>query len=296
MIIVTGASGQLGGATVERLLERLPAEQVGVSVRDPEKVPEFAARGVRVRRGDFEDPASLVHAFEGASRVLIVSTATTGEVAVRHHRTAIDAAKEAGAGRILYTSHMGSNPASPFAPMVDHAATEVALRDSGVPFTSLRNGFYAASGAMLLDNALRTGELAVPEDGPVSWTAHADLAEAAALALTGGGEPDGSTGGELDGLTPALTGSEVIDMAGMAEIASELTGRTIRRTVVADEAYRAGLVAHGVPEPAADLLLGIFVASRQGEFAEVDPALARLLGRPPVPFREFLATTVSPAR
>lgn len=288
MIIVTGASGQLGKETVERLLERVPAERIGVSVRAPEKVPEFAARGVRVRRGDFEDPASLAHAFEGASRVLIVSTATTGAVAMRHHRTAIDAAREAGAGRIIYTSHMGSNPASPFAPMVDHAATETALRDSGVPFTSLRNGFYAASGAMLLDNALRTGELAVPEDGPVSWTAHADLAEAAALALTGDGD--------LDGLTPALTGSEAIDMTGMAEIAAELTGRTIRRSVVSDEEYRAGLVAHGLPEPAADLLLGIFAASRKGEFAEVDPTLARLIGRPPVSFREFLATVASPAR
>jgi uncharacterized protein YbjT (DUF2867 family) len=183
---------------------------------------------------------------------------------------------------------MGSNPASPFAPMVDHAATEAALRDSGVPFTALRNGFYAASGVMLLDHALKTGELAVPEDGPVSWTAHADLAEVTALALT--------DGGELDGLTPALTGAEAIDMAGMAEIASELTGRTIRRTVVSDEAYRAGLVAHGVPEPAADLLVGVFAASRQGEFAEVDPALARLIGRPPVSFREYLATAVSPAK
>ncbi|MFB9834476.1 SDR family oxidoreductase [Actinoallomurus acaciae] len=288
MIILTGASGQLGKATVRRLLERVPAERIGVSVRDPEKVPELTARGVRVRRGDFEDPASLAHAFEGASRVLIVSTGTSGEAAVRHHRTAIDAAKEAGAGRIIYTSHMGANPASPFAPMVDHAATETALRDSGVPFTSLRNGFYAASGAMLLDDALRTGELAVPEDGPVSWTAHADLAEVTALALTGDGG--------LDGLTPALTGSEAIDMTRMAEIASELTGRTIRRSVVSDEAYRAGLLAHGLPEPAADLLLGIFAASRKGEFAEVDPTLARLIGRPPVSFGQFLATAVSPAR
>src|SRR4051794_27311070 len=104
MIIVTGVSGQLGKATLERLLERVPAGQIGVSVRDPEKVPQFQARGVRVRRGDYDDSASLAHAFEGASRVLIVSTAATGETAVRHHRTAIDAAKQAGASRILYTS------------------------------------------------------------------------------------------------------------------------------------------------------------------------------------------------
>ncbi|MEV5746175.1 NAD(P)H-binding protein [Actinoallomurus sp. NPDC052308] len=288
MIIVTGASGQLGKATVERLLERVPAHRIGVSVRDPEKASELRARGVRVRQGDFEDPENLAHAFEGASRVLIVSVDDTGETALRRHRTAIEAAARAGADRILYTSHMGANPSSPFAPMPDHAATEAALKDLGVPFTSLRNGFYAASGVMLLGNALETGELAAPEDGPVSWTAHADLAEAAAIALT--------DDGGLDGLTPALTGAEAIDLTRVAEIASELTGRTIRRVVVSDEEYRAGLVAHGLPEALADLLLGIFVASRQGEFAEVDPTLARLLGRPPTSFRDVLTATVSPAR
>jgi uncharacterized protein YbjT (DUF2867 family) len=288
MIIVTGASGQLGKATVERLLERVPADQIGVSVRDPEKVRDFKARGVRVRRGDYEDPTGLVHAFEGASQVLIVSAATSGETALRQHRTVIDAANKAGADRIVYTSHMGSNPSSPFPPMPDHAATEAALQDSGVPFTALRNGFYAASGVLLLGNALETGELAVPEDGPVAWTAHADLAEVAAIALT--------DGGGLDGVTPALTGSEAIDMSGLAEIASEVAGRTIRRVVVSDEEYRAGLIAHGLPERMADLLLGIFLASRQGEFAEVDPTLSRVIGRPPVPFKEYLAMAVPPTR
>ena len=100
------------------------------------------------------------------------------------HRTAIEAATAAGVERIVYTSHMGANAASPFAPMPDHAATEAALRDSGVAYTALRSGFYATSGIMLMGRALETGTLAAPEDGPVSWTAHADLAEAAALALT----------------------------------------------------------------------------------------------------------------
>jgi len=59
MIVVTGASGQLGRAVLERLLDRLPAEQVGASVRDPEKVRDLAERGVRVRRGDYAEPSSL---------------------------------------------------------------------------------------------------------------------------------------------------------------------------------------------------------------------------------------------
>jgi NAD(P)H dehydrogenase (quinone) len=108
-------------------------------------------RGIRVRRrGDFADAASLAHAFDGADQVLLVSAATSGETALRQHRTAIDAARVAGVRRIVYTSHMGSNPASPFAPMRDHAATEEMLQGSGVAVTALRNGFYASSGLTLL--------------------------------------------------------------------------------------------------------------------------------------------------
>ncbi|URN06124.1 NAD(P)H-binding protein [Actinomadura madurae] len=279
MIVVTGANGRLGREVVERLAERVPAERIGVSVRDPEKARVLREKGIRVRRGDFAEPGSLVEAFEGASQVLVVSVDAIGEAAVGAHRTAIEAAEKAGVGRVLYTSHMGVNPDSPFPPMLDHAAAEAVLRESGPAFTALRNGFYASTTGMLLAAALETGELAVPEDGPVSWTAHADLAEAAAIILAEV---------PFDGPTPPLTGGEAIDMAGVAAIASEVTGRTIRRVVVPDEEYRAGLVGHGVPEAAADMLVGMFAASRKGEFAGVDPALADLLGRPPVPLRDVL--------
>jgi len=286
MIIVTGANGQLGRAIVERLLERVPAAQIGVSVRDPEQARGLEERGVRVRRGDFADAISLADAFEGASQVLIVSANALGETAVRLNRTAVEVAKAAGTRRILYTSHMGANPSSPFPPMPTHAATETALQESGVAFTALRNGYYAASALMLLGNALKTGELAAPEDGPVAWTAHADLAEAAAVALTEGG---------LDGITPNLTASEAINLDGIAAIASELADRPIRRVVVPDADYRAGLVARGVPAPTADTLLGLFLAARQGEFAQVDPTLARLIGRAPITLRDVLKTVIVPA-
>lgn len=218
--------------------------------------------------------------------MLIISANDTGGDAVRMHRTAIGAAKAAGARRILYTSHMASFPTSLFLPMSDHAATEAALRDSGAAFTSLRNGFYATTVLRLLGGALQTGELAAPEDGPVSWTSHPDLAEAAAIALTGD---------DLDGLTPALTASEALDLAEVAAIASEVAGRPIRRVVVTDAEYQAGLVAHGVPQSAAGMFVGMFAASRQGEFARVDPTLARLIGRPPISVRDFLKAAIPPA-
>ena len=285
MIVVTGANGKLGRAVVEKLLDRLPpAEELAVSVRDPEKAGELEERGVRVRHGDFADAASLAGAFEGASRVLIVSAATTGDVAVGYHRTAIDAAKEAGAQRILYTSHVGADPDSPFPPMPDHAATEEALQDSGVPFTSLRNGFYAEFAATMLGDAPTTGELSAPEDGPVAWTSHPDLAEAAAIALT----EDGHDGATLD-----LTGSEAIDLAGIAAIASELAGGPIRRVVVPDDEYRDGMVAKGVPEERVAVMMGFFEASRQGGFEKVDPTLARLIDRPPISLRSVLSESIA---
>jgi NAD(P)H dehydrogenase (quinone) len=175
---------------------------------------------------------------------------------------------------------MGSNPASPFAPMRDHAATEAMLQASGIAFTSLRNGFYAESALMLMGKAFETGQLVAPDDGPVCWTAHTDLAESAVMALTGKGH--------LEGLTPSLTCSEALDLAAIAAIASELIRRKITRVTVTDKEYRAGLIFHGVPESRADMLLGLFAASRDGEFAAVNPTLESLLGQPPMSMRDVL--------
>lgn len=193
MIIFTGATGQLGRAIVNKLIERVPAIQVGASVRNPEKANDLAALGVRVRRGDFDDPASLSHAFEGGTQVLIVSSnaSASGGDPLAQHRSAIEAARAAGVGRIVYTSHMAASSASAFPPMLDHAATEDMLRQSGLAWSVLRNGFYAESGMLLMGDALQTGMLEAPVDGKVSWTAHADLAEAAAIILTDEGAMTG---------------------------------------------------------------------------------------------------------
>jgi len=287
MIIVTGSTGELGSRIVERLLERVPADRVGVSVRDPERAGGLAARGVRVRRGDFTDPESLATAFDGATQVLVVSTNTTGDAAVAQHVAAIDAARAVGAKRILYTSHQGAAEDSLFAPMPDHAATERHLAATGVPYTALRNGFYAATVRHLVGSALETGELVAPADGPVSWTAHADLAEAAAIVL--------AEEGRFDGATPPLTAPDALDLDDVARILTELGGRTVRRVVADDEDWRATLVGHGVPGDRSSMLLGMFRAARRGEFAATAPDLETLLGRPATPLRTLLEELVGGA-
>ncbi|MDQ0796182.1 NAD(P)H-binding protein [Streptomyces sp. B1I3] len=285
MIIVTGATGRLGSQVVRQLIERVPADAVGVSVRDAARAADFAARGVRVRRGDFTDPGSLPAAFEGATQVLIVSANDTGGAAVAQHATAIDAARAAGVERILYTSHQGAAADSLFAPMPDHAAAERYLAEVGTPFTALRNGFYASTVPLLLGLALETGELVAPADGPVSWTAHANLAEAAAILLSGENR--------YEGATPPLTAPDALDLDDVADILTRLTGRTVRRVVADDDEWVAGLIGNGVPEAQANMLLGMFRASRNGEFDVTGPALEKLLGRSATPLSSVLEEVVA---
>lgn len=283
MIVVTGATGQLGQDIVRRLAAHVSSSQIGASVRDPAKADDLAALGVRVRRGDFAEPDTLPQAFEGATQLLLVSSnaGAYGGDPLAQHRAAIAAARDAGVKRIVYTSHMGVGDRSAFPPMRDHFATEEMLRDSGLAWTSLRNGFYAASAVALMGDASTTGSIEAPADGKVSWTAHADLAEAAALIL--------ADEGRFDGPTPPLTASESLDLSDLATIASELTGRPIRREIITDDEQRTRMAARGAPPRAADMVIGLYVASRTGEFAATDPTLERLLGRKPIPMRDVIA-------
>ncbi|MET8867350.1 NAD(P)H-binding protein [Nonomuraea sp. NPDC004580] len=282
MLIVTGATGRLGSKIVNRLLERIPAERVGVSVRDVRKAAALAARGVRVRAGDFTDPATLEHAFEGAERVLVISAAIRGDAATAANLAAVDAARAAGARRILYTSHQAASPGSLFPPQRVHAATEEHLKRQDVPFTALRNGFYASTLDPYIATALETGTLAVPQDGPVSWTAHDDLAEAAVLALT--------EDGAFDGVTPPLTAPRTLDFADVAAIVTRITGRRIERVVVDDEEWMA---ASGLPRPVAEFMLTLFTASRKGEFDVTSPALETAIGHPATSVEEALRSALS---
>lgn len=286
MIIVTGATGQLGHLIVEKLVARVAGAGVGVSVRDPEKASGLTALGVRVRQGDFGDPASLRHAFEGAAQVLMVSSnaAASGGDPLAQHRTAIEAACAAGAKRIVYTSHMASSPQSSFPPMRDHAATEAMLRESGVPWTALRNGFYGASAIAMMTEALSTGKLETAADGKVSWTAHADLAEAAAIIL--------AEERPYDGPTPPLTSTDAHDFGDLAALASELLKKKVERVIRTDEEMRAKVLSRGAPARVADMVLGLYIAARNGEFAAIDPTLEKLLGRRPVTMRELMAEKI----
>jgi len=287
MIIVTGATGTLGRQVVDQLLERVPATDIGVSVRDTTKAGDLEAQGVRVRAADFTRPETLEHAFEGADQVLVVSAAIRGGGALEANCSAIDAAVAAGASRVVYTSHQAASEDSLFPPQRVHAATEAHLARQGVAFTSLRNGFYANALGIHLDSALTTGRIAVPADGPVSWTAHEDLARAAAITLA---DPSALAGPFL-----TLTATTSHDLGDIAATLGRLTHRTIDRVTVDDEVWKSSAIERGLPPMVADFSLGMFRAARRGEFDVVDPTLGDLLGHPPLPvehtLRQLLASS-----
>lgn len=284
MIVVTGASGQLGRQVIEHLLTRLEPDRIGASVRDPAKLADLAQRGVRVRHGDYADATSLRHSFEGASKVLVVSANAHGDAAKALNATALRAAGNACAGHVLYTSHVGVNAISAFAPMPIHFAAEAVGRQLGVAFTALRNGFYAEFAPTLLGDAVETGELAAPADGPVSWTTHADLAEAIAVVLASA---------DIVEDTIALTAGEAVDLADIVAIASRATGREIRRVVIDEAAFCSRLAGRGLPEGAITMSTGIYAAAHAGQFATVDPALEQLIGRPPTSIETVLQAALS---
>jgi len=283
MLIITGATGQLGKRIVENLLRRVPAQRIGVSVRSLDKATDLAAKGIRVRQGDYDQPESLRRAWEGAEQVLLVSSnaAASGGDPIAQHANAIAVARDVGVLRIFYTSQISASPTSLFPPGRDHAATEALLAQSGIAWTALRHGFHAQSLLAMQAEGLASGIITAPADGPVAWTTHDDLAAADAALLAGERI--------IDGPTPPMTGPDALDLAGIARLASEVKGTPVLRTLISLNDLDLRASQKGVPAGARAVMMGYFRAAEAGEFATVDPTLAAILGRQATGMRDFLA-------
>jgi NAD(P)H dehydrogenase (quinone) len=160
------------------------------------------------------------------------------------------------------------------------------LASSGLRWTSLRNGFHAARALAHLEPALASGVIELAGDGPIAWTTHDDLAEAAAVILTGGEDL-------ADGPTAVLTATATFDFAALCALASEQLGRTIRRELVTESILRTKLEVAGLPAPRIELVLGLQRAAERGEFAKTSSTLTDLLGREPQGMPPLLAESLA---
>ncbi|SNY38471.1 SDR family oxidoreductase [Paractinoplanes atraurantiacus] len=274
---ITGASGGLGRLTIEELLAAgTPADQIVAIVRDPAKVTDLAERGVVVRQGDYSDRAAWPAALEGVDRLLLISVSGPG--ASTSHSSVIDAAVQVGVGHIAYTSIVNADHSShPLAP--EHFKTEQLIAASGIPFTILRNAWYHEVYTYLLPGYLETGEVvAATGDGRISGAARADFAAVTAKVLLS--EDTGSKTYELGG--PSFT------LAELAQVISEVTGRTIVHRDVTAEELTARLTAAGAHPMLIEFGAAGDTSIRKGEMYTDSDAFARLLGRTPKPLAESI--------
>lgn len=274
-IFVTGAAGQLGKLVIQQLLARgvAPARIVAGS-RDPQKLADLTAQGVAVRRADFEDPAGLAEAFAGVGTVLIVSTDALDGAGTRlkQHRNAVAAAAAAGVGRIAYTSL--PNPESSlitFAP--DHAGTERAIRETGLPYLIFRNNWYQQNLLMSLPHSLEAGQwYSSAQGGRIAYAAREEMAEAIAAAL------DTPAAGNT---IYTLTGPQALSTAEVAELATQATGRPLAVVRVDATQLAAGLKGAGLPDGLIAMLVSIDADVRAGNLSIVTDHLETLIGRAP---------------
>ncbi|WP_206793699.1 SDR family oxidoreductase [Amycolatopsis sp. MtRt-6] len=273
MIVVTGATGHLGKLVVEGLLEKLPADQVVAAVRTPEKAAGLAERGVEVRRADYADPESLVTAFKGADKVLLVSSSAVGQ-RVAQHQAVVDAAKQAGAGHLVYTSApRATTSALVLAP--EHKATEELIQASGLTATILRNNWYNENYLETIKQAVATGSFAGSAgDGRVASATRADYAAAAVAVLTGEGH---------EGKVYELAGDVAWSNAELAAEIGKATGREITYADLPADEHAKVLAQAGLPEPVVGMLVGIDAGIKDGLLAETTGDLRALIGRPSTP-------------
>ncbi|RIX46254.1 MAG: SDR family oxidoreductase [Rhodocyclales bacterium GT-UBC] len=285
MVIVTGATGQLGRLVIDALLQKLPASEIAAVVRDPNKAADLAARGIEIRQADYDQPASLAAAFKQGEKLLLISANEVGR-RVPQHQAVIDAAKRAGVSLLAYTSILHADT-SPLPLAAEHKETERLIQASGLPAVVLRNGWYTENYLAGIPTALQYGVvLGSAGEGRIASAARADYAAAAATVLT----QDGHAG-------------RIYELAGdgaytLAELAAEITrqsGKTVVYQNMPEADFKAALLGAGLPDFLATLLAESDVGASKGGLHDDGRQLSQLIGRPTAPLADMVKAALPAA-
>jgi NAD(P)H dehydrogenase (quinone) len=282
MIVITGATGQLGRLVITALLEKVPAASIVAAVRDVEKAKDIAALGVQVRQADYNQPESWNAALLGADKVLLISSNEIGQ-RTQQHRAVIDAAKHAGVKLLAYTSILHANT-SRLGLADEHRETEAAILDSGLPFVFLRNGWYTENYAMGISTALALGAVyGCAGDGRISSAARADYAAAAAVVLTSDDQA---------GKTYELAGDSSYNLSEFAAEISRQSGKSINYVNLPEAEYKKALLSAGLPEVFAELLANSDTGVSNGALFDDGMQLSQLIGKPTAAWEATVSTAL----
>ncbi len=283
MIVITGANGQLGRLVVRGLRERAPELGIVAAVRNPDKAKDLQGDGVAVRHADYSKPETLKAAFAGAEKVLLISGSEVGQ-RVAQHRAVIDAAKQAGAGLLAYTSILRADT-STLQLATEHKATEAYLRESGVPFVMLRNGWYFENQTGALAPALEHGAiLGAAGEGRFASASRADYAGAAVTVLATPGH---------ENRVYELGGDASYTLSELAAEVSKQSGKAVRYQDMPQQAYAEALTGFGLPAGLAGAIADADAGAARGELDCTTHHLRALLGRPTATLADSVRAALS---
>jgi NAD(P)H dehydrogenase (quinone) len=288
MILITGSTGNFGKATINFLLKRgVPANNIAALARDENKAVDFKSQGVKVIIGDYNDYNSLVKAFTGIDKVLLISGSDIPN-RLKQQESAVKAAKEAGVKHIVYTSFVRKNETetSPIAFISSsHIGTEKSIKASGIPYTIMRNNLYAEVLPMFIgEKFIESGIFLPAGDGKASFASRKDMAEAAAAILAGEGRENKEY---------IIANNINYSISEVAAILSDIVKKEITYVSPSKEVYIETLTKHGVPVEISGMVAGFSGAIAQGEFETAHSDLETLIGRRPETLEEFLKTIYS---
>lgn len=281
MILITGATGHLGATVIDHLLtQRVPSGIAGFA-RSREKAAHLAAKGIDVRIGEYHDVGSLERAMEGVEKVLLVSSPDHNEL-FQQHKNVINAAKKFGVSQLAYTGILVKDPStSPLKSMMEaHFRTEDYLRESGVPFTILRNTLYADAIPIFAgEKIFETGIYLPAGNGAVPFALRREMGEAAANALLEPGHAN---------KTYDITAGKLYSYADVAAILSELLEKKVTYVDIDEASYKDRLIKAGLPPFAIAAISGFITDKKNGQYEILSNDLEMLLGRKPMSLQESL--------
>jgi NAD(P)H dehydrogenase (quinone) len=264
---ITGATGQLGKLVVEQLKERIQAENIVALVRTPEKAKEL---GVEVRAFDYNDSEALPAQLEGIDKLLLISANEIGQRS-RQHKNVIQAAQSAGVKWIVYTSLLHAD-ATTVNLAGEHMETEKVLKESGIDYTVLRNGWYTENYTASIGGAIAGGAfIGAAASGKISSAARVDYAEAAAVVLLSD---------KYKGKVFELAGDNAYTLSDLAAELSNQTGKDLPYRNLQEEEYAKILESFNIPSSFAHAIASWDVSASKGDLFDESGELSKLIGRP----------------
>jgi len=283
MILVTGATGNLGKATINSLLNKgISKDNIAALVRDESKSADFKSKGIQVRIGDYHDFDSLKSAFQDVDKLLLISSSSEIAQRFEQHKNVINAAKETGVSHIIYTSFdMKDLRQSIMAGDVQyHADTSDYLKQAAVPYTLMDNTLYADLIPIISGNNILDEGISIPAGkGKTPFLPIPEIAEAIAVVLTTSGHENKEY---------VLAAETAFSFAEIADLISEITETRIAYNQTDIPSYIAQLRQQGVSEDDAAYLSRFAGAIAKGEFETNKSDVEQLLGRSPISLKDFL--------